>query len=204
MNAFSAEFRGDEQQIAASESARGRTTRPTKWNSAAFDVGRFLSSQYLLAPARGASLGNGEIESEYPLAAWRPQEDALTAAKESLATFETGGASGTVYPVHSGFVVAGLLARAESLSDPVTIQCLIDGEVAAAVTLTPSSGAADELLWLSTPAEAGQEVSVRLATEAAWTDVDGFIEVELAELYQYKPDLSDLFLALRVSGALTP
>jgi len=162
-NAFAGEFRGAAQQAAFEQ---GEV--PATWNAGAFDVQRFLASQYLLAPARGSQIGE-DVQASYPVLA-----------------------PGGNYPVNESCVVAGALIRHAAQPGPRRVRILAGSSVLGTATV---QAAGSTIVWFKTPASAGDVVTI---------DADGGagITAELAELCDYKPGIHDLFLALRLSGAL--
>jgi hypothetical protein len=201
MNAFAREFRGDVQQVLAAENLAGRTERPVRWNDAAFNVRQFQGRQYLLAPARGRLVGE-DVLPEYPRFAWRSTGAACVIPAGTVATLELGDQSGDGYAAHEGFVLAGGLLAASGLRTTARVEFLVDGVVVATETLSPSDGAAAVLRWWASPMTSGQRLTLRLGSAATFDQADGFIGFRLAELFAYRPDVSDLWLCLRVAGAL--
>ncbi len=203
MHSFAREFRGTAQQQTATDTIDGRPSQPSQWNQNAFDVQRFMTHQYLLAPARGRAVGNAIIVDYPTFSIAAPSVSPYRIQSGSNLTLSVGDQSGTEYAPASGCVVAGVFARATRLADPVTLAIMVNGAKIASLQLNPlNDGAAQALHYLSTPVAFGLACSVSLTNGARSSRSGGSIEVELAELLDYKPDISDMFLALRVSGAL--
>jgi len=182
---FIAEWRGSEQSDAFESS-----TRPAGWNAKAFDLQRFMTSQYLLAPQRGMQNG-GEVDPYYPR--WY----AAAARAAGPLPWELGG---TEYIVNEGSVSLAAVAVGERLATPITLNVEADGEFVGALMLGAEGSSA--LLTFDRPITAGQTVTIVADSAIAFTDAAGFIEVEITEQMIYKPNLSDAYLVLRLSGAV--
>jgi hypothetical protein len=193
LNAFAREFRGAAQQ----EDYQAQR-RPASWNKAAFDFRTFMTSQYLLAPARGTIMGES-VMPLYPAAVVAaPGTAPYVRSAGTLATFQGGG---TAWPVHSQCVISGWYARAVDLAGGARLNLIEDGQPVSGAGITLSSSSAEGMQWLSQPVAAGAQIGFELADRVQFTSAAGRIEIEAAELYDYKPDISDLMLVLRVSSA---
>jgi hypothetical protein len=185
---FGGDFRGARQNEYA---AAG--TRPHGWCRKAFDTQRFLRSQYLLAPAKGTQVGNN-VDVVYP--EWKLP----AAAPKGTLMAHTGG--GTAHTITSGFVGAAACAWGAKLLATVTVEVLVNGEVAGTLTVAGNpSGTEADILALATPAAAGTSVQFRLGGMATFA-AGGSLTAELAELLDYKPWLHDLMVVERIASAV--
>jgi hypothetical protein len=199
--AYCREFRGADQEVAAANALAGAVTAVGRWNRNAFDTQRFQRSQYLLAPARGSLVGE-YIAPVYPAFEFPVGGDNRIAA-QTAAELVHGDQTGTAYTVHSASVVAGALVSADALFGPATVDLFADGALVASVAIEAGDdGSAAVQRWFGSPVAAGQQVTCKVRYGAAFSELGHTIRVEMAELYEYRPDLNDLLLALRVQGAL--
>lgn len=195
MQRFVSEYRGSAQQTAF----EGQTV-PSRWNSLAFDIQRFMTTQYRLAPARGLIIAEDSIEPVYPVATISaPAASPYVVADGTYGTW-TGG--GTAYPINTLCVGAAVLVRSTDLYESCTVGLYNGTTLISSVQLNATTGTTAVQRWFTTPVAAAESLSVKMITPVAFTSASGKIEVELAELLDYKPDISDLFMVARVSGAL--
>ena len=199
INSWAGQFRGDINQQQDEENGKA------KWMGNAFDAQAFLTSQYLLAPARGIeekdSLGHSFVQPIYPQATI---SGSLTVAAGTRMTFAAEGTSHTVQPgaVASAFAILG-----QKLAGPCTISLLIGSKLVATATLTPdpTTKAASATVRIDPTLPAGSVLSFRVDSGASFSEVSSTagLVAEIAELYPYKPGGMDLYLVLRLAGALT-
>lgn len=184
--AFAVDFRGAPHQ---------RTPDDYDIEQIAFDNEAFYNSQYYLAPNIGVVQGDTIFE-RYP----RAEFAGSYVSDGTLGRFEGGD---TQHLYRSGFVLAGIFAKAKNLSAPARVE-ILDGSnggasVLASLTLTPATdGAAEATTWLqATPSP--KPLKVRLATPARFIGV-GSISVEVTEQYEYKPQPWDAYLVARLAA----
>lgn len=191
LNAFCGDFRGTDSELSQ------QVTDDT-WLQHAFDIQRFLVSQYFLAPARGTDNHDDTVTEIYPTG---------THALGTGVTMLPVGtiiqiASADTYAIHSGFVLGAILITTSRLFDSCDIQILNDGVIVHTVTLTPDGSGNAPAIQTFEAAPKGA-ISVRLGTNANFYNDSGSISVELAELWDYKPQNSDLALCLRLFSCRT-
>lgn len=182
LNQFSAEFRGTEDQQAEEDAGT------KKWTSSSFDNQSFFAKQYLLAPARGQIVGE-DVRALYPM--FRVDNILSRAA----------GIIGDPYGIDPACVAAAALVFAGYLQGSTTVEILEGTTVRATVILTGTGalGNDSKIVVLDPPATG--TISIRLATSATFsTAVNSTIGVEVAELLNYKPQIQDVNLMLRVGG----
>ena len=173
LNRFIGEFRGDEARIAEEHDGK----KP--WLRDAFQTASFFSSPYYLSPAVGQTLGDS-VRPIYPTG-------------RRTGTPVVAGTIGTVSASAGNWLVSGFI-RATNLSSPVPVSFVADGVTVGSGTLTPEAGA------IVIPFSAGvPSVEIMLNDTAFGTGV--VIEWEVAEVYEYRPGLHDLWVLLRLSGA---
>lgn len=127
-NKFASDFRGVDQNTAATSG-----TLHSGWNRRAFDVQRFLRSQYVLAPARGSESGD-TVDEVYPT---------LTNA--------------STHTVQESCVVAGAIAAPTPYTSEFTASLLSDGVAVATWTFSDST---PQQKWFATPCAAGARLTV--------------------------------------------
>lgn len=197
LNFWAGDFRGTDAQRA--DELEGKSG----WTSHAFSVQKFLTSQYLLAPARGIeekdALGHSFVAPIYPQATIN---GSLYATAGTRLTFASEGSSHTV---QSGVVASAFSVLGQKLAGPVTVSMLNGTAVVGSVTLTPDSTtrAASGTLRLASTLPAGTVLSFRLDSAASFSEISSTagIVAEIAELYPYQPSAMDLYLVLRLAGA---
>lgn len=184
INHYVAEFRGTNAQRL---SATGQPATPT--NRYAFDIQRFLTSQYLLAPAKGLDAGNDIVDGLYPLW-WR---EAPTPG-QTLAPWRNNPGTAS-----AGFVYAGLYVEAYNLaSGACEVTALVDGVAVETWTLTVEEPAG--YIYPEVALQPGQQVTFRVDSVGAF-NAGGGIYAEAAELLEYKPETHDLYCVLRVASS---
>lgn len=174
LNHYSSEFRGTAEQ-------GGGTT-----NYNAFDLQRFLTTQYPLAPNVGHQVGD-YLTAMYP--AWKSFE---TQSDGSALSYVTGGTSHTWA---AGTVCTGFLIKSALLDAPVEIQIEENGTIIKRVTLP--EGEYEELFWLPV-ARPLTAVKVRINDELN-AGSGGGIYLEATELLEMNPQLHDYYLVTRLS-----
>lgn len=196
LQSFAAEFRGVEQNAtAASALHSGVALKPSTWLDGAFEAQQFLTRQYVLSPARGRQVTGG-IEALYPR--WRidtPSDNLAINAGTVILTYPGLKAS---HKIADGCAAPGGWVEASSLAGALTVEFAAGSRILARVVLTPEEPQA--VVPFNLDAEAGENISVRLASIARFTDSSGRIESEVDELVAYKPDMSDWFLVHRLSS----
>lgn len=178
LNCFIEQFRG----TAAEQAASGY-----KVEEKAFDFEGFFSRQYYLAPAYGEDDGSGTIEATYERFEFNNAYGAGTYG--SLAS-----TAAQFYNIHSGFVLAGVLAYRNAGSGDKEFAIELDGAEIGRVTIPNGDDSAS--LWFAAPA--GGQVKVKTITGMGATDET---YVEIAELLEYKPENEDAYLVLRCASA---
>jgi hypothetical protein len=185
---FSADFRGAQQNAWQAASAR-----PGKWNKDAFHTQRFLTHQYLLAPAKGVEQEDGSVEVTYP-------EWACGNFGGGELLPHTGG--GTTHTVGADCVGALACGYGTKLLAPVEVEVVAGGERVTAFSVpSDAAGTAAAILVLPTPIAAGAAVGMR-TKNGVKVGSGGSFAVELAELMDYKPWLHDLMVVHRIASAV--
>lgn len=182
LNNFTREFRGSTAQ-------REEVTYHLQH---AFDFQRFYTSQYHLAPARGTET-DGAITAEYPTAI-------LSADAEPGVVVPWLPGGGT-RAWASGFVLSGALLVTDGLQASVTVELVETGEsetVLATMTATPGAPTA---LWLATTATTPASAQWRLASQLRFNGGSGTLRIECTELVEYRPQVHDAAIFLRVATA---
>lgn len=178
---FSAEFRGTPSQ--RQDELGGR-----KWLGNAFSISGFLTRPYYLAPSFGTEIAPGQVFAVYP------QGSVSRNAGQSIA----GGTQiGGTLKTEDGFGIAAVYVESSGLAEPATVEFLNGDRVFATATVSRTNTAAVVTL---PEYETGTNLRARLAGSASFSSA-GAIRVEWAHLQQYKPNLIDLFVVLRLSGA---
>jgi hypothetical protein len=184
LNHYAAEFRGTEAQ------RLGASGQPKSPNRYAFDIQRFLTSQYKLAPARGSDQSHGVVDGLYPL--WW---NASPVSGQTLSPYAND--AGTP---HAGFVYTAAYIEASNMTGTAEVDVRVDGvTVASLVVSEADSGAIHQFTAPITP---GQAVSFVVRRVGAFSGGGG-IFAECAELVEYKPELHDLYLVLRCASSRT-
>lgn len=186
INTFAREFIGGPQSV----------QETAGWNRRAFSFQEFLTSQYLLAPQLGGEGPDG-VTDIYPkfTAGTLSPGDRL----ESGTVLQTIHAQPS-HVIHASFTCASCFVQAAALFEPAEVEVLRNGTVLARVTLTPDAEHnAGAIAVFNRPA-AGGTITVRLATEARFTNGAPSLTVELTELLTYLPNARDLYLVLRIGG----
>lgn len=187
LSAFSNGHRGIEQNIGADSAFNNAAaTKLTSWLQGAFKAQDFLTSQYALSPARGGLGSDGFPKPIYP----KRRVTAGAAKKIRAGSIWT-------YKVHGGCVAFQVLATSQNLFRD------------ALVTVTgTTAGASAKSIQISAQAPAvitnlsgiSSTLTFTLAQDALFSDASGFLELEIAELAEYKPDVSDAVLVQRLTG----
>lgn len=185
LNYYASQFRGTNTQR-KNEAGQYLPDAPEY----AFDIQRFLTSQYRLAPARGTLYGTDQV-SDTP----------------GYRTFTRGPGrvnAGTVLAgsvtAENGFCVAGFYARLCLGNTDTVIEMLAGLDVVCRATVGAETPEA--VVWLDSAVPAGTTVTFRVATDVTILPGGG-LTIESAELLAYQPELHDLYLALRIGGART-
>ena len=165
INRFAGDFRGTADQVAQD----GVGTHVA-------DVQAFLTSQYLLAPARGME-NAGAVAPIYPVLPY-----------------------GQTYSPHAGFVIAAAYVEIKGLSGGAAVQLLRDGKVAAVVSPVAQKDGTWQAIAIIPKATAGGVWSWRWAGSQLALGPGQSVTVELAELMDYKPNVADWYLVLRCGG----
>jgi hypothetical protein len=194
LNWFASEFRGTPEQRATQKS----------WLAHAFDVHRFKTTQYHLAPQRG-SVTPEDGGPHY--VKFRKRGEVLHAKGSIIPTLVTSGgvtaAGAESHTYEEGFVLASAFIETFQMLGPATLQ-FWDGEtVIEEFTLTPdSSGALAEIVTFENVISP-KPLTVRWGSAAQFQTASGFVQVEVTELLEYKPEIHDLALVLRLSAGRT-
>jgi len=183
VNAFLKEFRGSD----------GQRAEAGYHLQQAFDFERFFATQYQLAPNKGTQDGETSVEENYPIATF-----SASGVADDLATWNGGGTSKTWT---SGFVLGGIFVKATGLQEPVTLEILDGSEVLETVSLSPDESDEATRLFIYDDSRR-PTLSVKLTSTL--TLVAGSLTVECSELLDYKPEIHDAYLLLRLAGATGP
>ena len=176
LNTFAREFRGSNAQRTVAEYHLQK----------AFDFQRFANKQYHLAPQVGTESG-GLVSAYYPLASITIDADAGTKLG-----WNTGG---TERAWHASGVLASGLIWGTNLRASVVVELVDEGEVLETFTVSPGD---TPRLWF--PAEPLRPVnlSVRVASELQF-DGSGTLNFEFTELMEYRPNVHDYAVFLRLA-----
>lgn len=158
----------------------------------AFSFQEYHSRQNLLSPNRGAGGAFG-LSPIYPFCKSTPAEKVK---KGSLFTFTTP-IRGTSYAYHSGYVLAGMFAKATGLAAPVLLHVKDGPTILQTISLSPDAPTA---LHYLPNAVTPKKLLVEFATEGAFTDASGQIVLEFTEQLAHKPNYWDAYLLLRQSA----
>lgn len=186
LNAFTADFRGTSDQ---------RETQET-WLQHAFDIQRFLQSQYLLAPQKGNldEFGGGPV---YPR--WEATGHTRYSAGQTIFSIQ----SGESYYFTEGFVMAGGFVKLTGFAGSATIELLESGDVVKTIHAeADADGNYSEIFMLEAPGTPNP-LSIRWGSDAQFTSSAGTLVIEVTELMEYKPELYDLYLCLRLGSCNT-
>lgn len=174
LNHYGSEFRGTPEQ-------GGGTT-----NANSFDLQRFLTTQYPLAPNVGTDVVSG-IAVQYP--SW------LSGTSQSAGSYLRFHSGGTRHQWREGTVCHGMLVKSQGLSRACEIE-LLDGEEVVKVFALPA-GDHDEIFILPTASRL-TNASVRVRSEISAT-TGGGVFLEASELLEMKPQIHDYYLVTRLS-----
>lgn len=178
LNQFAREFRG----------ADGQRSNPTYHLAHAFKFHEFMTRQYRLAPNIGLESG-GDVTPYYPEWSGPPV----------LGSELNHDGGGTAHVFNPSFVFGGAFLSATGLSGTVILEAKNGSEVLGTVVLEPNeSGVADALFWPDAD-HAGISLSWEVKSTAGPA---GWIEVEAAELFPYKPQIQDTAFLLRIMSCL--
>ena len=178
LNYFIEPFRG----TAAEQAASGY-----KVQDKAFDFEGFFTRQYYLAPAYGEDDGSGTIEATYERFEFNNAYGAGSYGSLASSALQ-------YYNIHSGFVLAGVLAFRDAGSGDKEFAVEVDGSEIGRLTIANGDDSAS--LWFEAPA--GGQVKVKTITGMGATDET---YVEIAELLEYLPENEDAYLVLRCASA---
>lgn len=171
LNAFAKEYRGTAVQRIGEYDIE----------QIAFDFERFLTTQYLLAPAKASMVGT-QLDIVYPVLTFSAVTD---------------GSESTEHTLTSGFVLGGIFVRAVNLPSDVRVNVVAGTTTLSTLSLAPDAGTAYAVqYWPNSPtAPTVKLVLVGDATGAT-------ITAEVAELLEMKPQFTDYYLLLRMATAL--
>lgn len=175
-SAFAARFRGTNAQ------RDDELAGTSKWLGNAFNISQFLARPYYLAPAFGSEIHPGTVVPIYPTG---------YASGPLASGAHIGGSVATA----DGFGIAAVYAECPGISESCTVEFVNGDAVFARVNLTRSKPSAMVTL---ADYQTGKNIFARVAGSAQFT---GNLRVEYAHLQQYRPQVMDLFVVLRLSGA---
>lgn len=175
LNQYVADYRGTVEQRAEAEWC----VQDHAWLSQEFGT-----RQYYLAPAKG-TLSGGTVSGSYPAWSW---------GGASVAA----GTTGTAHQIAAGFTAGLIHARADGLVGSVALEILNGAAVADTIQLTADAGGLAQLT-ITFPNAWTPNLNVRFATAATFQDSTGRLVVECAEIMDYKPELHDAYLCVRLS-----
>lgn len=149
------------------------------------DYESMLESQYFLAPAYGTATGSeGATVAEYPLFEW-----SALAAADTYGVFNSSNNLSN----QSSFSFAGFIAVGSNLSEDKEIDVEIDGAIVHSFRLTVSEP--QESIWFPIPKKGNLKIKLKTALTTGSEDV----WVEVAQLLDFKPDIVDLSLFVRLA-----
>lgn len=180
LNRFVGEFRGDQERHAAELAGRATV------HGRAFDIRSFLTRQYLLAPAFGRQLAPDTVSAEYP-----------TRSISGASSASPGTRIGSVISIHPGFVASAFAVKGFALREEAVVELRSGATVVGRVTLTPEAPFAIAVL----AAPASGDLQVVLPDGVRFVGSSGGFRVEVAEIWEYKPQAHDLMLVCRLGGA---
>lgn len=174
LNSFCGEFRGDAARVAKEDAGKAR------WLGKAFDIASFLSRPYYLSPAKGELIGE-EITATYP-------------SGQQVGTSVSGDIG--FNQADTGFWFVAAIIRCSGARVDFTVRIYGDDQLVATRTMRASSDA--QIVTF----ESGYS-TVRIEALQARGQGSGNVSVsyELAEVYQYRPGIHDLWTLLRLSAA---
>jgi hypothetical protein len=181
---YSAELRGSMGQ-------RSDPSYPENVKKVAFDVQRFLASQYIGAPNIAHSVGPDALEADYP----RFSVDGSASLTQ---------AAGTVLGSHGyagGFVFGGYYARGTKLAGAVTIAFYNGPRLLHEFSLKPDDTGLGEALFYFDQAETPLPLNVVIRSGLEFTASDGELAVECSEQLAYKPEMDDYSVINRLMTA---
>jgi hypothetical protein len=184
LNYYTAQYRGTDSQR-KTETGAYHPDAP----DFAFDIQRFLTSQYRLAPARGTLVSSTEVSDT-------PGYQTFRLAR---GRYDAGTLLGTV-TAETGYCLAGAYLIGCTLDTEARVELVTGDTVVGSATV--SAATPEAVVWLDQPVPAGTPLTLRLATDVVVLG-DGYLMAETAELLAYQPQLHDLYLALRIGGART-
>lgn len=184
MNAFIRDFRGPNQR-------QDKWTDGDGWNENAFDFQRFFAAQYLLAPARGYT--NGDYVGEYY------PRFRTTSLNPAPGWLRNQNADSDQHRITPGFCGCSALITAVGLAGATAVEVVHNGStVIATVSIEPSVAGTAEQIVSWDPINSGT-IGFRLSRPAAFV-TGGYLQTELAELLEYKPQVRDAYVILRIGG----
>lgn len=169
LNRFVADFRG-------SESDQEQSNYDAK--SYGFEFQRFLSSQYLLAPSRGVTVGDSIEESTHSVTLTGPSIAAGVKLEGNTA---------------SGMVAGGFVVKATGVTGQVVVKVTCGTWTVGVVTVTAEA----PVDYVFSTASLSGVFTVTLLDDATASS----ILVEVLELQAYKPGIHDAYLLLRLASA---
>ncbi|HYE31376.1 MAG TPA: hypothetical protein VEH27_08115 [Methylomirabilota bacterium] len=182
---YAAEFRGSPGQRVDT------ATSEFEIENVGFDFQEFMTRQYLLAPAIGRYEAE-QLQAIYPVAAWRGPAEIPQGT--DLEFVNTG--TGPIYFARPGFVLAGVYVRVDGLFGSVTVELRTPaGELKRTLKLTAAdNGVAETAEYFKEPWDG---MMVRIPNGLRFSG-PGQINVEFAELLEYKPQVWDAYMLLRL------
>lgn len=184
LNAFASEFRGSDSQLYPNAKS---------WLANAFDFQKFLTSQYHLAPNIGNSDGE-TIGPTYPLFRF-------SAGSTPPNTFAVHTQSSTQdHQYASGFTCVSCLITATKLKGGAVLKLWDNDGIVESFTIAPDSSGNFSQIFTFDTFPAGNLMEWQCTSGAEFIDGTGKIEIECTEILEYKPEIHDLYLTLRLAS----
>ena len=171
LNAFAGEFRGNAARVEKEDDGKAQ------WLGKAFDIRRFMTLPYYLAPARGYTINN-EVVPQY------------TQGSRSGAT--VSGVIGS-HSAQPGCWFSCAIVRLKGSVQKATVTFSNGDRVVGSATVSGPNGAALALFD-----EGAESITVSVSSVSG-TSVT--VSYEIAETFAYRPGVHDLWSLLRLAGA---
>lgn len=186
LNFFASEYRGTQEQRDSEDAGQER------WLSSAFTTHEFLTTQYHLAPQKGTQSGD-VVTAEYP----RWELNNSTTQPTGTVIPKIGG--GTTFATSAGFLTVSVLVHSSQLLGSATVQ-IVDGDTTIQTVVLDAETPTRIVTF-----DARRMTSLRfiLQSNALFSAASSTAGIfcEATELYEYKPQLWDLALLLRLCGS---
>lgn len=153
---------------------------------------RIFNEQWLLAPSYGNSVGSlGDVAAQYPLFEW----DLLDAAG-TYGVYTWEATEYTTWSSRTGFVFVGFILVGSNLgASPISVAIEIDG--VQKFTMSVDSTDPESMIWVPASPLTG-DLKIKLLTTLTGSQD---IYVEVAELLEFKPEVFDVYVLMRMANA---